>query len=212
MSDVAVRVRSERRRWAAPSSSHDRVVAVSRFSLPVLIGVLGAFMVFMPLQGGGDVSFLLDKNKVEVATERLRIQSAMYRGSDQRGRAFSISADSAVQKSSDEPIVQLNGLAAQIGMAEGPATLKADHGRYDLRREQVEIDSNVQFKAADGYKLTASNAVIDLKSRELRSDSPVKGTLPQGVFSADRMTADLDARVVRLDGNTHLRIAPRRTR
>lgn len=212
MSDVAVRVRSERRRWAAPGSSHDRVVAVSRFSLPVLIGVLGAFMVFMPLQGGGDVSFLLDKKKVEVATERLRIQSAMYRGSDQRGRPFSISADSAVQKSSDEPTVQLSGLAAQIGMADGPATLSADHGRYDLRREQVEIDSNVQFKAADGYKLTASSAVIDLKSRELRSDSPVKGTLPQGAFSADRMTADLDARVVRLDGNTHLRITPRRTR
>lgn len=212
MSDVAARVRSQRRRWAAPGSSHDRIVAVSRFSLPVLIGVLSAFMVFMPLQGGGDVSFLLDKNKVEVASERLRIQSAMYRGADRLGRPFSISADSAVQKSSAEPVVQLSGLAAQIELADGPAVLRAGHGRYDLRREEVEIDSDVRFTAADGYKLTASSAVIDLKSRELRSDQRVNGTLPQGVFSADRMSADLDRRIVRLDGNTHLRIAPRRPR
>lgn len=212
MSEIAARVRSERQRWAAPGSSHDRVVAFSRFILPVLIGVLAAFLVFMPLQGGGDISFLLDKNKVEVATERLQTQSAMYRGSDQLGRAFSISADSAVQRSSAEPVVQLNGLAAKIGLADGPATLTAERGRYDMKREQVEIDSDVRFRAANGYKLTASSAVIDLKARELRSDTPVTGTLPQGEFSADRMTADLDRRIVRLDGNTHLRISPRKTR
>ena len=212
MSEVAARVRSERRRWAAPNSSHDNVVAASRVTLPVMIGVLSAFLVFMPLQGGGDVSFLLDKNKVEVATERLRIQSAMYRGADRLGRDFSISADSAVQKSSAEPIVQLSGLAAQIGLSDGPATIRADRGVYDLRHEQVKIDSDVRVNAANGYTLTASNAVIDLKSRAMRSDTPVRGTLPQGVFSADRMSADLDRRVVRLDGNTHLRISPRRTR
>lgn len=209
MSEVASRIRSERRRWAAPGSSHDVVIAASRFVLPVLIGALSAFLVFMPLQGGGDVSFLLDKKKVEVASERLRIQTAMYRGADQLGRAFSISADSAVQKSSAEPVVQLSGLAARINLADGPATLAADRGRYDMKREQVAVDSAVELRAADGYGLTTSSAVIDFKSRRLFSDQPVRGTLPQGAFRADRMTADLDRRIVRLDGNTHLRITPR---
>ncbi|MBA4041441.1 MAG: LPS export ABC transporter periplasmic protein LptC, partial [Sphingobium sp.] len=154
-------------------------------------------------------SFLLDKNKVEVASERLRIQSAMYRGADQLGRSFSISADSAVQKSSAEPVVQLSGLAARIALADGPATLAADRGRYDMKREQVAVDSAVQLRTADGYGLTTSSAVIDFKSRRLFSDQPVRGTLPQGSFRADRMTADLDRRIVRLDGNTHLRITPR---
>ncbi|MBA4047734.1 MAG: LPS export ABC transporter periplasmic protein LptC [Sphingomonas sp.] len=209
MSDRANRIRSVRQRWAAPDSRHDVVVGVSRFILPVLIGVLSAFLVFMPLQGSGDVSFLLDKNKVEVASERLRIQSAMYRGADQLGRSFSISADSAVQKSSAEPVVQLSGLAARIALADGPATLAADRGRYDMKREQVAVDSAVQLRAADGYGLTTSSAVIDFKSRRLFSNQPVRGTLPQGSFRADRMTADLDRRIVRLDGNTHLRITPR---
>ncbi len=209
MSDRANRVRSVRQRWAAPDSRHDVIVGVSRFTLPVLIGVLSAFLVFMPLQGSGDVSFLLDKNKVEVASERLRIQSAMYRGADQLGRSFSISADSAVQKSSAEPVVQLSGLAARIALADGPATLAADRGRYDMKREQVAVDSAVQLRTADGYGLTTSSAVIDFKSRRLFSDQPVRGTLPQGSFRADRMTADLDRRIVRLDGNTHLRITPR---
>ena len=210
MSDVAIRVRTRRRHWAAPGSSHDKVVAVSRFTLPVLIGVLGAFLVFMPLQGGGDVSFLLDKNKVEVARERLRSTSPMYRGDDQLGRPFSLSADSAVQKSSAEPIVQLKGLAARIRLADGPADLRADTGRYDMNLEQVRVDGGVNFLASNGYALTTSAATIDLRSRRLESNSPVTGTVPQGNFSANRMSADLEEHIVRLDGNARLRIAPRK--
>ncbi len=93
-----------------------------------------------PLFTGGDVSFLLDKNRVEVSPERLRIESAEYRGEDAKGRAFRLRAGSAVQKSSAEPIVRLNALSAEIQMPEGPATLKANDGRYDMEKEQVAVD------------------------------------------------------------------------
>ena len=105
MSESAARTRSARQIWAAPGSSHDRVVGALRIALPLLIGILSAFLVMMPLAGSGDVSFLLDKNKVEVAKERLRIQSATYRGEDGKGQSFAINAGSAVQKTSAEPIV-----------------------------------------------------------------------------------------------------------
>ena len=100
MSEAALSVRSARQIWAAPGSSHDRLIGVLRIALPVLIGILAAFLVLMPLAGSGDVSFLLDKNKVEVAKERLRIQAATYRGEDGKGQPFQLTAGSAVQKSS----------------------------------------------------------------------------------------------------------------
>ena len=212
MSEVALRVRSQRQRWATPGSRHDRVVAVSRVVLPVLVGVLFAFLVFMPLRGSGDVSFLLDKTKVEVARERMSTQAAMYRGADQSGRPFSISAGSAVQKSSAEPVVQLTDLAAQIRLADGPANLRADRGRYDMKREQVMLDGPVNFTAANGYDLQTRDATVDLRTRRLRSGDGVTGRVPQGSFSADRMTADLETHVVRLDGNARLRIVPRRAK
>jgi lipopolysaccharide export system protein LptC len=208
MSEQALQARLRQRHWAAPDSSHDRVIRGARMALPVSIGVLTAFLVTAPVLVGGDVSFVLDKNKVEVARERLRLQSAVYRGEDDKGRPFALHAGSAVQKSSAEPIVQLNQLAARIALADGPATLDATHGRYDMDRQQVTIDTPVRFRAANGYTLDASAATVDLKTRQMNSDGPVTGTLPQGTFSARRMSADLERRTVSLDGDTHLRIVP----
>lgn len=211
MSDLARRTRSARRRWARPGSSHDRVVTLSRALLPVLIGVLFAFLVFMPLRGGGDVSFLLDRSKVQVARERLRLQTAVYRGADAQGRAFMLSADQAVQKSSAEPVVQMRGLAGEIALPQGPATLIAERGRYDMRRDQVGLTGGVRLDTADGYRVRTDDATVELKSEHLHSNAPVLGTLPHGgSFSANRMSADLGNDVLLLQGNARLRIVPRR--
>jgi len=212
VSEAAVSVRTARQIWAAPGSSHDRVIGVLRLVLPVLIGVLAAFLVMMPLAGSGDVSFLLDKNKVEVAKERLRIQAATYRGEDGKGQPFRINAGSAVQKSSASPIVQLDQLAAEIGLGDGPARIVADHGRYNIDSQQVMLDGPLRFNAAGGYQLDTNDATVDLKTRQMHSGGAVTGTVPQGTFSAARLSADLETHVVRLDGNARLRIVPRKRR
>ena len=209
MSELANRVRDRRQLWAAPGSRHDRIVGIAAWLLPVLVGVLAAFLVMAPLTSGGEVSFLLDKNKVEVAKERLRLQSAEYRGQDSMGRPFTLDAGSAVQRSSAEPIVELAKLAAGLQLADGPARLVADAGRYDMDTQQVTVPGAVRFRAANGYALDTSDATVDLKSRRLRSDRDVTGTVPQGTFSADRLRADLESRTVTLDGNARLRIKPK---
>ncbi len=212
MSQVARAARSERQHWAAPGGSHDRLVAVLQAALPMGIGVLAAFLVMAPLFMGGDVSFVLDKNKVEVAKERLKIVEARYRGEDTRGQTFALTAGSAVQQSSAEPIVQLNRLAAAIQLRDGPAELKADSGRYDMAREQVKVDGPIRVTATDGYSLNTRNTTVDLKTRTLNSAGAVSGTTPMGVFSSDRLSADLDARTVKLEGNARLRIVPGRAK
>ena len=212
MSDAAVSVRSARQIWAAPGSSHDRLIGALRIVLPMLIGMLAAFVVFMPLFSGGDVSFVLDKNKVEVAKERLRIQAATYRGEDGKGQPFQLTAGSAVQKSSAEPIVQLDQLAATIGLADGPAKVVANHGRYNIDSQQVMLDGPLRFNASGGYQLDTNDATVDLKTRKMMSGGAVTGTVPQGTFSAARLTADLENHIVTLDGNARLRIVPRKRR
>ena len=207
MPDIA---RTPRQIWAAPGSSHDRVIGALRMVLPVLIGVLAAFVVVLPLYAGGDVSFLLDKNKVEVAKERLRVQSASYRGEDDKGQPFALTAGSAVQKSSAEPVVKLEQLSAEIGLSDGPANIVADHGHYDMDRQQVTVDGPVRVNGSGGYRLVTQNSTIDLKSKTLRSGGAITGTAPQGTFSGDQLVADLDTRIVRIDGNAHLRIVPQR--
>lgn len=212
MSQIARRIKSERQTWAAPGSSHDRLVMLLQIILPIGIGVLAAFLVTAPLFAGGDVSFVLDKNKVDVASERLKVQTARYRGDDSKGRAFQLTAGSAVQKSTAEPIVQLNTLAAKIQLSDGPAQITADRGRYDINGEKVAIDGPIKFTAANGYVLDTHDATVDLKSQKLASGGAVSGTTPLGTFSGNQLTADLEGRTVALKGNAHLRIVPRRTK
>lgn len=204
--------RNARQVWALPGSSHDRVIGVLRVVLPVLIGVLAAFVVVLPLYSGGDVSFLLDKNKVDVAKERLRVEAATYRGEDGKGQPFVLSAGSAVQKSSAEPIVLLDRLSAQIGLSDGPAKIVAQRGHYNMDSQQVTADGPLRFDASGGYRLDTQNSTIDLKTRTLKSGGAVTGTVPQGSFSANQLNADLETHIVRLDGNARLRIVPGRSR
>jgi len=210
MSEVAARLRSQKRGWAHPGSSHDRIVRLGLILLPIGIGVLAAFLVVAPLMMGGDVSFVLDKNKVDVSPERLRIDAAEYRGADAKGRTFHLHAGSAVQRSSFEPIVKLNDLSAEIRLDTGPASLRAGRGHYDMTNQKVAIDGPLKFQTADGYVLNTHDATVDLKNRRLESGGAVTGNTRFGAFSADRLSADLEQRTVSLTGNARLRIIPNR--
>ncbi|MBI0476006.1 LPS export ABC transporter periplasmic protein LptC [Sphingomonas sp. MA1305] len=212
MSDVAIRTRTARQRWAAPGSRHDRLIRILGTSLPIGIGVLAAFLVMAPLTAGSEVSFVLDKNKVEVSKERMRLQAATYRGQDDKGQAFRLNAGSAVQQSSAVPVVQINRMAADLQLTDGPATLRADRGAYDLNTEKLKAEGPIQVRAPDGYSLDTNDATVDLKAKTLESGDGVKGTVRGGTFSADKMRATLDDRVLNLDGNVHLRFNPRRAR
>ncbi|AXJ95393.1 MULTISPECIES: LPS export ABC transporter periplasmic protein LptC [unclassified Sphingomonas] len=212
MSDVALRARTARQQWAAPGSRHDRLIRILGTTLPIAIGVLAAFLVMAPLTAGSEVSFVLDKNKVEVAHERMKLQSATYRGLDDKGQAFRLDAGSAVQQSSSVPIVQINRMAADLQLTDGPATLRADKGNYDLNSEQLRVRGPIAVRAPNNYSLDTTDAVVDMKAKTVRSDGGVRGTVKQGTFSANSINANLDDRVVRLHGNARLRIVPRGAR
>ncbi len=212
MSDIAARMRSERQLWAAPGSAHDHLVAVLRVVLPSAVGVVAALMVFLPLTSGGDVSFVLDKNKVEVSKERLKVQSATYRGQDDKGQPFVLTAESAVQKSTAQPDVDMRKLMAELQMPNGLARLDAPSGRFNPVTQQMDVNGPITFAGPDNYTLQSNRATVDLKTKTMIGNGGVSGTVPQGTFTADSMSADLDARIVKLDGRARLRIAPRRAK
>ncbi len=206
MSELADRERIRKQHWAAPGGTHDEVVRILKIALPVLIGVLMAFLAMAPLSKNQEISFILDKEKVDVAKERMRVQAARYRGQDDKGRPFVITAQSAVQATSRDPLVDILGMRARIGLESGPATINADRARYNLETETVNVIGPILFTAADGYRLQTRDVAVDLDSRIIASDGRVEGRMPLGRFSANRMRADLEGRTVTLTGNARLHI------
>lgn len=212
MSIQADQIRNRRRQFAAPGGSLDRIIRFLAVALPAAVGVIAATMLVTPLSPRGEVSFLLDRNKVAIAQDRLRVDNAMYRGQDSKGRPFSLSAGSAVQASASEPVVRMSNLTARLLLADGPAVLNAPAGHYDIDKEVVAVDGVMRFTAADGYRMSASDVSIDLKARTLRGQGRVEGAVPAGTFSADRIVADIGARTVALEGNARLQMTPGRLR
>jgi lipopolysaccharide export system protein LptC len=212
MTQAADLMRSRRRAYAAPGGFHDAMVRMLATTLPALIGVVAAVMILAPLSPRGEISFLLDRNKVAIAPERIRVANATYRGRDSEGRGFSVNAGSAVQVSASDPVVQMDNLAATLSMTEGPAHLTAPSGAYDFDHDMMQVGGPVIFTAADGYRLSASGVSIDLKNRRVSGSGGIVGEVPSGTFSANGIRADLVERSVSLEGNARLRMVPGRMR
>ena len=212
MTVQADQIRDRRRAFAAPGGSLDRMVRWLAVGLPALVGVIAALMIVSPLSPRGEVSFLLDRNRVQVIDERLRVDNAMYRGQDNSQRPFSLTAGEAVQRSSAEGIVRMRDLVARIALSEGPARLGAQAGAYDIEEEVVAVSGPVRLTAADGYRMVARGVSIDLATKRMVGSGGVDGEIPAGTFSADRLIADMDARTVTLDGNARMRMVPGKLR
>lgn len=203
---------SRRQRAALPGSGYHRIIGVMKIALPAAAVVVLATIIIWPLAEAQEFSFLLAKDKVEMATERLRLDRAVYRGETTRGEAFVISAGSAVQRSSATPIVELKSLIARLAMADGPATVIAPSGRYFLETDKLQISGPVKLDSAAGYSLDSATVDIDLNSRAVTTHAAVTGKLPIGTFRAGRLSADIQGRKMVLSDGVHLRIYSRARR
>ena len=212
MSSLATQQRRSRRRWALAGGSHDRLIGVLRILLPSGVGALLAVLALAPFTFGNEISFVLSKNGVDIAPERMRVTAAQYRGKDDQGQPFQLDAASAVQQSSATPVVRLTDLNARIMLNDGPAVVKAGHGRYNMDNGRIALDGPVTLDDSTGYHIKTRDILIDMNTKKAVSRGPVDGTMNTGTFSADHMTADLNTHVVDLVGRSRLNIQQRGAR
>ena len=206
MSELANQERATKQRWAVPGSTHDRLVGFAKIALPSAVGVVIAFLAMAPLDNRGDVSFILDKNQVENAPERMRVEQARYTGEDNRGQKFLITANRALQRTSEQPIVDIWGMLAQFGLSQGPVTVAANQGQYNLDEQRVAVQGPVRVNGPEGESLLTRDVTVDLKQNTMTSDGGVAGRMKLGRFQAGRLRADLNSGTVVLDRGTRLKI------
>jgi lipopolysaccharide export system protein LptC len=197
---------------ARPGSRYDRWIGVLKRALPIAAGGLAASLVLFSATQVNELSFLLDKDQVDVASERLRVGNAVYRGEDRRGQPFAIRAGSAVQHSSRVPVVELNQLSAAIRLSDGEARIVAPQGRYDMAKETIAVEGPIRLRSDSGYSLDTRDVTVDLPTRTAQSAGAVDGSMPLGTFTAGGLEADVNARTVTLTDRARLHIVPGRSR
>ena len=203
---ASTRQRLTNQRWAQPGSAHDRLVRIFKIALPSAVGILLAILVLAPLDKKSDVSFILDKKKVDSAPERMRVEQARYTGTDDKGQAFTMVANRALQRSSETPLVDIDGMFARLNLQQGPVLIAADHGQYNLDSQRVDVDGLIKVAGVNDFQLLTRDVTVDLKQRQLASHGPAEGKMRLGEFKANRIRADLGTHTVVLDGGARLKI------
>jgi lipopolysaccharide export system protein LptC len=206
MADSAAGARTFKQRWAQPGSGHDRLVRWTKILLPSAVGILIAVLALAPLSKKNDVSFILDKKKVESTRENMHVEAARYTGTDDKGRQFVMLANRAIQPNSETPLVDISGMLARLNLEQGPLLIAANQGRYNVDTQKVAILGPVKVVGGGGYRLVTRDVTVDLKQRQLASAGPVAGQMRLGEFQAGQLRADLGDRTVVLDGGARLKI------
>ncbi len=190
-----------------PGSGRDRLIRLAKVGFPLAAAGLLSALVLLPLSATRELSFLVSKDSAAPAGERMRLMKASYRGTTARGEPFELLAESAVQATSEVPVVRLSGLFARIDQAEGPATVTAPSGFYDLSRDRITVNGPIEVRSARGFSVDSQSVTVDLGANRIVSRAPVSGQLPMGHFSAERFEADLAGRRLVMEGGVKLRIA-----
>jgi lipopolysaccharide export system protein LptC len=202
--------RSIRNGGPSVGGTYDQIVSVLKWVLPLSSILIFATLVTLPFLKKQEVSFLLSRDSIEKTPEVLRMERPSYRGLDSKGRPFVVTAERAIQKSSDDPTVDLQKLRAELTTSGGMAQLLADNGAFDLKREQLRISGGISVSRADGYLFKTDSAVLDLPTRMAWGNNGVSGDAPLGMFRAQQFRVDVETGNVIFAGKTKLRIIPKR--
>jgi lipopolysaccharide export system protein LptC len=171
-----------------------------------LVGVILAFLFFAPLEDKQEVSIMFRKDQIDTAPQRLALEAAQYRGQDNLGRPFILSARQATQQTSANPVVEIADMNAQIQLNNGPARLAAGHARYNMDTDHMQVVGPIAFTAADGYRMDTSDVDVDLRGHTMASRGAVAGHMPIGQFTAGQLQGNLPDRTFVLTGRPRLHI------
>ena len=202
------RIYTPRERAALPGGAIDGWIAPLKRLLPWVAGGCIVAVLALSLAQRGEFSFVLKRDQVMTSKERLRVERAVYRGADKKGRPFSVRADEAVQRSSAVPVVEMRGLDARMTLTSGPARVTAGKGAYNIEDDTLTLAGPVNA-VQGGYALTTGKATLDINTQHVTSDGPVSGRSRLGQFSAARMEADVIGQSLVLSGGARLHIARR---
>jgi lipopolysaccharide export system protein LptC len=117
------------------------------------------------------------------STAMSTMQNAQYRGVDQHGQPFTLTANQANEQGTDN--VDLAKPEGNITLTSGAwIMLKSDKGVFNQKSQMLGLNGNVMLYRNDGTVMTAPTAAIDLHGGNASSTSPVAAQGPFGTLNA----------------------------
>jgi len=163
-----------RRRW---------MVAIAKRLLPLVALALLASVVLWPELTRDSEQTRLAGHDTRIATENGQLTDATYHGVDERGRPFTVTAESARQTTPER--VDLTLPKGDLTLESGNwMLLQSRQGVYQQHLGALDLSGDVQLYRDDGTTLATDSAAIDLKAGAVTGAEMVHAEGPFGTLDA----------------------------
>lgn len=188
---------------------HSRSVRVLKFILPV-VGVLLAGLFAAQSYLAAPPAVAITAEGSAVSDGKLVMSSPKLEGFTSDDRPYSMSAVRAVQDVTNEAIVELEGIAAQLPIDEKTsAIIDAAGATLDRAKNTLDFKSRINIHTSDGATAKLQSAHIDIAAGKMSTDQPVDIRYKGASISSDTMSVSDNGKVVVFDKRVRVDIQPR---
>lgn len=180
------------------------MVAATKWSLPVFaLLLLGSVALWPEIARLKEQGRMVYRRVLAVDPESGRMLDARYRGVDQRGRPFTVTATAAQQTSADR--IALTDPKGDVITESGMWVMaQSKQGVFLQHRSLLDMSHDVLIYRQDGTTLATDTAAIDLKAAVASSNDKTHAEGPFGTLDAQGFTFLEGGTTIQFYGPAHL--------
>jgi lipopolysaccharide export system protein LptC len=190
-----------------PSPGH---LARRRFAVNVMKWTLpaGALLLLSSMALWPELDRLRDQERISLqrmtsAVGGATLTDARYRGVDEQGRPYTLTAATAQQVTDDR--IDLTTPKGDVTLANGTwLMLQSKRGVYLQNTNQLDLSRDVTLYRDDGTTVTTASASIDLKQNAAAGAEPTHAEGPFGTLDAQGFTITDKGTAIEFTGPAHL--------
>jgi|CXWL01.1.fsa_nt_gi lipopolysaccharide export system protein LptC len=176
-----------------------------RLGFPALATLAVVIGLVWPLLFGAGAFRLSSVPVAPTGSSYMRMDNPRFTGSDGRDRLFNVTAETAVQKQASDPALDLTSPKGDLTTPQGSwMSLSAQAGKYDQKKQWLDLNGKVELFRDDGYQVTTDKAAIDLRAGVATGDAPVEGQGPAGHVNSQGFRVADQGRTIEFTGKAHL--------
>lgn len=145
--------------------------------------------------------------KIELTKNELKMTNPKLEGHDPKSGSYLITADTAVQKSSEPSVIYLKVVDGKlVHEKNGTMTLIANEGVFNTKTEVLDLSGDILVTSTNGMKARLETANIIIKGQKISSDRPVYVEMNNNTIRAESMSIDGLAKTVDFYGKVRVRL------
>ena len=187
-------------------------VRLLKIALPLVVFVSLGYVGYWWLQSRGTIvdASLIQNVPDDAGKAEVTVQDVKYDGKDDKGRPFSITADSASHVDGDDRHISLKKPLADIVMSGGAyVALMANDGLLDRDADIITLNGDVTLFHDNGLSFQTDSATINLKDKTAEGSDVVEGQNSDGELISQGFRVRDDGDTIQFTGKAYMKIYPK---